>query len=623
MKLLHAIALTSSCLAPAVLADFATGSWPAPKDLTSNSSRVRKAFANITETLQEYILNDAYGNLSLSTPEYIAGISNLTFSLGIFSLHDDAAPKVLQHHYTGPEIAFAGNGTNAVDADSIYRVASVTKVLTTLSGLIKLPHKDWDRPLSDIFPVLLSYEKSHPGGPFAVNWTAVTLRSLAAQISGVPRDSFPSLNDLELLNVLGQVETEPMGFPPANFSDPLQNPPCASYLLGDSNSSDSAGGGSGGSLCPAEPYLESTANRPPSFNPWTTPGYANNGFSLLGTALANLTNTTYEQLVQSAIFDPLNMTSSSIDTPPQSEWNRSVIAASSSPSTYFDIDAGVFAGSGAALSTLNDLARLGVGILRSTLLSAVETRRWLKPVSFTGRLQYAVGAPWEIHRYTLPNNKVVDLYTKSGDSGAYSAFFVLLPDYDLGFTLLSASSTLKLRFEILAAIADVVTYTLVPAIDAQAAAEAAANFAGTYTLGNSSLRLIVNQTANDTPAPGGVLPGSGLVIANWTSNGTDVLASPFVTYSGPRPYRLVPSISEPCDRPSFRLLTPADEPSAQLPISSTLFSGPGFVKGDWLLVDSLTYGGIGTTLFQFKLDGNGKAIAVSPSAFRETLPKEE
>lgn len=39
----------------------------------------------------------------------------------------------------------------------------------------------------------------------------------------------------------------------------------------------------------ATPYLEITAGRPPTFRPWTTPAYADNGFALLGLALANTT----------------------------------------------------------------------------------------------------------------------------------------------------------------------------------------------------------------------------------------------------------------------------------------------------------------------------------------------
>ncbi|OAA55869.1 Beta-lactamase/transpeptidase-like protein [Niveomyces insectorum RCEF 264] len=600
-------------LVPAVAADFATGSWPPPADLASNGSIVAKAFRNISATLEQYIADD--GQPNSTAPALLHGVSNLTFSLGVFSLYDAAAADALQFHHTGPEIALAVNGTRSVDADSIYRVASVTKVLTTLAGLTRLTPADWERSLADIFPVLVEYERAHPGGTTAaVDWSAVTLRSLAAQISGVPRDGFPSANELLIMQLAGQVDPASLGLPPDNASDPLENPACLAELAEIVK----------GHSCSLTAYLESVANRPPTFAPWTSPGYANNGFALLGLALANLTNTTYPDLVHDAVFAPLGMASSSVTTPPLALWNRSVIADSASPTALFDLDAGVVSGSGSALSTQRDMARLGLGILGSKLLSPDATRRWLKPVSFTGRLQYAVGAPWEIHRFTLPSSKVVDLYTKSGDSGGYSAFLVLLPDYGLGFSLLSASSELALRFDMLAAVADVVTNTLVPAIDAQAAAEAAAHFAGTYasdasssssSSSSSSLTLVVNQTGAAAAAT------PGLVIANWTSNGTDVLASPLVDLTGLLPWRLVPSMAgpPPDHQPTFRMVTGNDAPASQPPVGPRLFSGVGFLVADWVDVGALTYGGIDIGLFEFDVGSDGKAESVTPAAFRETL----
>lgn len=599
MKLTY---ISTLILVQGVVSDFATAGWPAPIDLSSNKSLVARAFVNITDTLQQYIQNDGK---TTTSPPLLRGINNLTFSAGVFSVHDAAASETLQFHYTAPEIATAGNGTSSVDADSIYRIASVTKVLTVLSGLTRLSPKDWDRSLASIFPVLTAYQHNHTVDGFAVDWDAVTLRNLAAQISGVPRDGLPSGNELLILEALGQADPAAMGLPPSSSTDILENPPCLQELMS-----------SGATLCTETPYLESISNRPPTFEAWAAPAYANNGFALLGMALAKLTNTSYPDLVQSSVFSPLLMNSSNINTPPKDVWNRSVIAYPQDPAAFFDIDAGILASSGAASSTLNDMARLGKGILRSQLLPSSETRRWLKPVSFTGRLQYAVGAPWEIHRFTLPNNKVIDMYSKFGDSGAYSSFFVLLPDYGLGFTLLAASSELNLRADILAAITDILTFQLLPAIEMQSAREAASNYAGTYCLGNSSLTLTVNQTALG-------LEGPGLVITNWTSNGTDVLASLLATYSGLLPFRLVPSVPDPTGKhQSFRMITANDEPSAQLPIGNRLFSGVGFLVADWILVDSLTYGGIGTTLFQFDVGGGHKAKSVTVSAFRETLPKQ-
>lgn len=49
--------------------------------------------------------------------------------------------------------------------------------------------------------------------------------------------------------------------------------------------------------------------------------------------------------------------------------------------------------SGGVFSSINDLAKWGLSILNSTLLSQQETRKWLKPISHTGSLQLSVGRP--------------------------------------------------------------------------------------------------------------------------------------------------------------------------------------------------------------------------------------
>jgi CubicO group peptidase (beta-lactamase class C family) len=579
-----------------VLADFLGPSWSAPSDLSSNQSLVAAGFRNITATLQGYL----DGDTQAADPAILGEMSNLTFSIGMFSLHDPAATE-LQFHYTSPEIANAPNGTHKVDADSIYRVASVTKLFTVLGGMLELDSSDWDRSLADIFPELGDFASKNPGEDdpiYTVQWDKVTLSALAAQIAGVPRDGFPALGEILVRFAFGGPDPSSMGFPPPSPSDPLENPPCASIL---------------DSTCPPVPYLQTTSNRPPSFLPWTTPAYANNGFALLGLAIANITGRSIDQIFSESIFEPLGMDSSNTTTPPLSVWDRSVIPGD--PAVNFAFDAGIFVSSGAVSSTTRDLAKFGLAILNSTLLPAEETRRWMKPVSHTARLQYSVGRPWEIHRFTHASGVVTDIYTKSGDSGAYSAFEVLLPDYDAGFSILS-SSTMPDRFDVLAAITDVVTNTIVPALAAEAAAEAARKFAGVYKSTesglDSSLTLVVNQTVTDAP---------GLVISSWISNGTDVLST-MSPNPGLFPWRLVPSISDAAhDKMAFRLVSGNDAPGAQEPVGSRLFLGRGFAAADWVGVDSITYGGIGTTLFVFDIDCDGKATAVSPAAFRVTLEK--
>ena len=80
---------------------------------------------------------------------------NVTFSLGLFSIHDPAAAE-LQYHYASPEVVKAPNGTHKVDGDSIYRIASVSKLFTVYAGMIELSSEDWNRPITDFIPELSS-----------------------------------------------------------------------------------------------------------------------------------------------------------------------------------------------------------------------------------------------------------------------------------------------------------------------------------------------------------------------------------------------------------------------------------------------------------------------------------
>ncbi|KAL7949795.1 beta-lactamase/transpeptidase-like protein [Trichoderma barbatum] len=580
-----------------IFADTLGPSYPTPKDFTSRHSLVTAGFNNLTSTLDVYLKGGRWKTL----PQPLADIVNVTFSFGLFSLHDPVATK-LQYHYTSPEIANAPNGTHKVDADTIYRVASVTKVLTVLTGLLELNGSDWDRPLTDILPPLAKFAKKNDP-IYTVEWDKVTLNALAAQIAGVPRDGFPDTNDLAfeaIIQSLAGVPLDPdpvkLGLPPISRNNTLVFSPCFF---------------SNASTCPPVPYVESSEARAPSFLPYTTPGYTNNGFSLLGLAIENITGKSFEKMFNEDIFEPLNMASSSAVTPPKSEWHRSVIPGDIS---NFEIESGVYITSGAVLSTINDMAKLGIGILNASLLPSDQTRRWMKPFSHTADLKQSVGRPWEIHRYTHPSGVITDLYTKSGDSGAYSAYFVLLPDYDAGFTILSSSSH-PTRFLTLSALMDIIVDSLVSSLAAQAAAEAKHHFAGFYysedcTL-NSSLTLTVNQSAAAAP---------GLVISSWISNSTDVLKS-LSPSTGPGPWRLLPSISDVAHgKMAFRFVTDLDTPRISPATENSLFAH--FPLTDWVSVDSTAYGGIATTLFVFDVAKDGSVEAVSPSTLLVKLTKE-
>lgn len=276
----------------------------------------------------------------------------------------------------------------------------------------------------------------------------------------------------------------------------------------------------------------------------------------------------------------------------------------------FSFDVDIRKPSGGLLSIIQDLAKFGVGILNCTLLPSVETSKWMKPLSHTPRLQSSVGAPWEIARYTHADSGVVtDLYAKGGDSGHYSSFFVLVSDFDVGFSILVASTSAK-RLTTIGAIGDLMTDVILPALMAQAAAEAERNLGGSYASTveglNSSLTLSLNQSEGAPP---------GLMMSRFISNGTDMLLTPPELARG-RPTRLLPSLTDAATgQIAFRAVGDADASRVQVGTFSDT------IVADWISADVSTYGGLSTGLFVFALDSSGKALAVNPAAYRVKLER--
>lgn len=203
---------------------------------------------------------------------------------------------------------------------------------------------------------------------------------------------------------------------------------------------------------------------------------------------------------------------------------------------------------GGYYGSTNDLTKVGRAILNSTFLSAAQTRRWLKPVSFlppsiltdTAGVFQAVGAPWEIIRAPAPaapitpgqilssggsNSSVANVtaaqtyqtwvYTKAGDVGMYSSLIALIPDFDVGFSVMAAGSVPR---TIVQQAADYITEAYVPALFEAARLETAQTYAGAYTdaSSNSSVVLAIAgpQDANQ-----------GLVLQEMIYNGTDLIAA--------------------------------------------------------------------------------------------------
>ncbi|KAI0395148.1 beta-lactamase/transpeptidase-like protein [Xylariaceae sp. FL0594] len=528
----------------------------------------------------------------------LSALDNITFSLGLFSAHSD---DVLQYHHTGPDVQKSTLGVNRVDGDSVYRLASMSKVITVYAGLLLLDPSDWHKPLTEIFPDISSLPANDP--VHHVQWKTIIPFALASQMSGLPRDAVPfSVGELAYDYYFGPNPIDPttLGLPPLTLDSEGVDVPCKS------------------AACSGVEYIEGVQS--PSFPAFQTPGYADTNFVLLGRVISQLTGLPLnEEWFQKAVFQPLNMTRTSSLSPTDKDkpYNGYVVAGDPAVFAY---QGEISTSSGGVFSSTYDVAKLGRSILRSTLLlSPEQTRAWMKPTAFTAGLEFALGLGWEIYRYTdrSKTGVVTDMYTKLGDAGNYASFLVLVPDYDVGFSVLSASglASAKQRSDAAHLLADLLSESLLPALRDQAGKETRTRYEGVYTAAASSSSSSSNATSkitlrfNDTPGP-----SYGLTLAGIVNNGVDMLAY-YQDAVGKTGQQLVlaPSTYDEGKKQRAFVVTAVKPPGASY---TGLFSKQWATNAEWINNNAVTYGGQAFGTIYVDEDEDGRAIAVSPAVLR-------
>lgn len=253
-----------------------------------------------------------------------------------------------------------------------------------------------------------------------------------------------------------------------------------------------------------------------------------------------------------------------------------------------------------AFSTTNDLAAIGKSILNSTLISSAVTRRWWTTTTLVERNDQAVGRGWEIFRRRV-NGHTVDLFTKSGNWGLYASVLFLIPSYNFGFSILTASESGDLS-EVLP---NVLVDKLLPALEDIAKQQAGRNFAGHYYSGKSNSSITV--TTDDWPA---------LKVTQYIANGIDLLDSVFAIFGDDIDFRLVPSHLYKGKQVGFTgvyqppaLSAPADE-----------WYWPCVT---WLDIDDFTYANVPLGHIVFEVDDSGRACNLQAKALRETLERKQ
>lgn len=272
-------------------------------------------------------------------------------------------------------------------------------------------------------------------------------------------------------------------------------------------------------------------------------------------------------------------------------------------------------------STTNDLSIVGRAILSSSLISSTITRRWFKPLSFTSALQFAVGAPWEIFRVQLSHpRRIIDVFTKDGGFGSYVSMLALVPDLDIGFTVIAAGPVVGPNGGAAAAFADLLAQHFIIAAEQAARLEAATTYAGNYKSNDVNLNSSMVISASDA--------SPGLVVDSWISNGTDMVAIYATILLGLSrdnvgvrlyPTSLVSRIKGAPKQVSWRAVF---EPRTEVFTDS--LGSPVFQRkcAAWGGVDSFLYGSVAVDEFLFVLTEDGIAKSVEPRVLRASYHKQ-
>ncbi|KAH7140218.1 beta-lactamase/transpeptidase-like protein [Dactylonectria estremocensis] len=516
-------------------------------------------------------LRNAVARLTDKIDEVIGEGTNTTFYVQGFSGTD----KLFSYGYAPPSTADSLT-SGALNEDTIFRIGSVSKLITVYALLAEVGMNRLSDPVTKWVPELAKAAK-HPADKVqSPHWNEVTIGQLASHMSGIERNLNPE--------VLGLPALKNQDVPTCDLGVGHRACTRKEFFKGITRKNAFA--------------VTSTSN---------TPIYSNAAFQVLAYALEAMTNKTFEESLHSSLLKPLGLSRTSLEAP-QNKSNA--VIPGNETTSWWDIEMDGASPYGGMFSTAADLTTLGQSILRSSILTSNETRAWLKPLAHTSELQMSVGMPWEIRRVLLPisptsnKTRVVDLYTKNGMLGSYSALFVLSPDHDFGFVALFAGASMGL--DMWPVLPSLITDTMLPALEGAARERARARFAGNYTSSHGHIVVGVDKS----------LPG--LSVQSWTRGTVDVLKQfANVLGVGSSGLRLYPAGLEGNGKIRFRGVYDFER---EVPSQGIVDPWVDLCLA-WGGADAVKYGNMAIDDFEFDLDSSGKASGITPRVWRETLAR--
>ncbi|KAJ2986061.1 hypothetical protein NUW58_g5208 [Xylaria curta] len=509
-------------------------------------------------------------------------------SITIVSTEDNENVPFFDFHYTSPFLNDSAGSTDHVTKNSIYRIGSISKLITAYTLLVGYGWESWDHTITRYIPELREASSSQASSPIAdVDWDKITIGALTSHLSGIGRDY-----------AHGDLASQDFPWMEAGLPElsPRDIPHC----------------GANSSLLPCnrEEYFQGIVQRHPIFAPQTTPVYSNLGFRILGYVLEAMSGTSYAALIQSKVLEPLALKDTSAKVPPR---RGSWVIPTGNESGFHD-NYGDETPTAGIYSSSDDLARLGRSVLLNKQLSAIDTRRWMKPSSHTSSPFFSVGSPWEIWRThsRITSGRVVDLYTKSGSVGQYSSQLMLLPDYGVALSVLAAGSS---SGSVITIATEMVLQSLIPILEDITVDQACNGLCGTYESSQPNVNSSIKISSD----------ANGLFLGQWINRGVDIkaVAQAYAKQTGSPPIKYArlqaTSLYEVSKTPGIRsvayrvIFDTLNEDHGRLP----RILDPG--AHQWSATDSIVYGGIGVDDFVVHFDVNGTAVMIEPRVVRDML----
>ncbi|KAF5684902.1 beta-lactamase 2 [Fusarium denticulatum] len=161
----------------------------------------------------EVSIKNALSEILQLVPTLDMDFQNTSFSIDIYPAADKR--PLFSYHHSAPTLQNHGHGVQVVNDSTVYRIGSISKLLTAYVYLLEVGDVSFNQPVTQYVPELAGisaglWNKSASTLEY-VDWDFITIGALASHMAGIPRD-FPSPASADR-------QLERLGFPPVRPVD--------------------------------------------------------------------------------------------------------------------------------------------------------------------------------------------------------------------------------------------------------------------------------------------------------------------------------------------------------------------------------------------------------------------